>query len=338
MITRDQFEVAVAAARLAPSTHNTQPARYELAADGAILVCADLTRHLPACDPEGRDLGVSCGAAAEGILLALAAHGLGARVEDLWLRDQAQALSGTRLAARITAGGAPDPRDADLAAVAPDRFTYRGTFAPVPDDLALALTLWADTHADVVLASDPADIAHLAALADTASVTILRDRAFRRELVDWMRLSPNHPRWSLDGMNLQALGMGRAEGMMAGLLMGGALYTLADRLGMAQALTGEAARTRSATAIALFCRPKIESPVTSGRAFYRIWLEITALGLVGWPMAAIGDDPDAAADTVARFAIPPGKRIVNTLRLGLPQRDPPSRARLDPADLVIRRT
>ena len=44
----------VATANLAPSVHNTQPARWHAASDGSILVMADLARHLSAGERTGR--------------------------------------------------------------------------------------------------------------------------------------------------------------------------------------------------------------------------------------------------------------------------------------------
>ena len=60
----------VTTANLAPSVHNTQPARWHAAADGSILIMADLARQLSVSDPSHRDMGVSCGAAVEGTVMA----------------------------------------------------------------------------------------------------------------------------------------------------------------------------------------------------------------------------------------------------------------------------
>jgi hypothetical protein len=54
-----QVELA-AFANQAPSVHNTQPARWHFADDGAIWILSDRSRHLEIGDPSQRDAGLSC--------------------------------------------------------------------------------------------------------------------------------------------------------------------------------------------------------------------------------------------------------------------------------------
>ncbi|MCW2522121.1 MAG: hypothetical protein JWO63_456, partial [Frankiales bacterium] len=63
---------AAARATLAPSIHNTQPWRWVVSPDRLDLY-ADSTRSVPAVDPTGRQLAISCGAALFGARVALAA-------------------------------------------------------------------------------------------------------------------------------------------------------------------------------------------------------------------------------------------------------------------------
>ncbi|MGH3769583.1 MAG: nitroreductase family protein, partial [Pseudonocardiaceae bacterium] len=63
------------AASLAPSLHNSQPWRFRVLPD-QVELHADLERSLPATDPEGRELRLSCGAALLNLRLALQAHGV----------------------------------------------------------------------------------------------------------------------------------------------------------------------------------------------------------------------------------------------------------------------
>ncbi|MFD9127274.1 hypothetical protein ACFV0G_21350, partial [Kitasatospora sp. NPDC059571] len=59
-----QLHTLAKAAGAAPSLHNTQPWRFEAAADGRTLaVYVDPARGLPLTDPDGRALHVSVGAA-----------------------------------------------------------------------------------------------------------------------------------------------------------------------------------------------------------------------------------------------------------------------------------
>jgi len=49
------------------------------------------------------------------------------------------------------------------------------------------------------------------------------------------------------------------------------------------------AKSSSAAAILLFCRPHGEDPLLTGRHFYRTWLEIDRAGLSACPTSALAD-------------------------------------------------
>ena len=61
-------------ATLAPSSHNTQPWKFKIAADN-IRIYPDLTRRIPAVDPDDRELWISLGSTL-GNLLAAASNAL----------------------------------------------------------------------------------------------------------------------------------------------------------------------------------------------------------------------------------------------------------------------
>ncbi|HEV7249539.1 MAG TPA: hypothetical protein VGN93_21420 [Shinella sp.] len=321
-----------ALANRAPSVHNTQPARFALDEEGRILLAADLSRHLGIGDPSGRDMGLSCGAALEGMVMALAARGIGVVVDDLWEADIRSWRPGYRLAARLTATGEAMP--SPLAEWTEKRFTWRGAFSVAAPDVIAGVERWAAEAEDVTFAGGPDALAVIAALNDDASLSVMRDRAFRDELVAWMRLSPAHPAYAFDGLNLDALCMGRLEGAVAGRVLASPLFDLADRLGLGKSLVAEAGKTRTAAACLLFHRPEGESPVVSGRAFYRFWLGFTRFGFAGWPMAVLADIPSASQALRQRFPLPPDHRLINVLRVG-PAPHALAKYRLPPHDLVL---
>lgn len=316
MIDTATLEAAVRRANLAPSVHNTQPARWRFEG-GALWVAADLSAALAVGDPEGRDAGLSCGAAVEATLLALGDLGLGAEVSDLWPACDTTTWAGHRMAARLALReGAVDP----LAGQLEKRFTWRAPFADqVPN-------LFGWSRADAVLVLDAPNRAWLADQNDWASLAIMRDKAFRRELLGWMRLSSGHPRYVYDGLSRESLMMDKATARAARWALS-PFWRVLDLLGQTKGLTAEGAATRSAPVIACFHRPLDESPVTSGRAYLRLCLEAANLGFAGWPMAALSDHPDTRGAICDAFAIGADRRLVQVIRFGVPTGTAPPRAR-----------
>jgi hypothetical protein len=71
----------IEAANRAPSVHNIQPTRFRIDDERTITLLEDTSRRLFVGDPEGKDNQKSLGAALEGLMLALAARGLGGEIE-----------------------------------------------------------------------------------------------------------------------------------------------------------------------------------------------------------------------------------------------------------------
>jgi len=324
-VDRADFEAVVSQAMLAPSAHNTQPARWALR-DGGIEIFADLSRRLPVGDPDDRDLNVSCGAAVEGTVLALAARGFGANVT----LSEVTGTGALQPIARVVPEGAANPKDAKLAGEVTKRLTHRSGFTPAPK---AAFQDWTAAH--MTLVTERGQIDWLAKQIDIASARVMRPRAFRAELLHWMRLRVDDPNYHSDGLNRQVLAMDAVSARLAPTILRGRLYDVLSVLGLGPMLSGEAARSRGASAIALFHWPADNSMVEAGRAFYRSWLQATARGLVGWPAAALADDP-ATRDAVSmRFGLPGDRVLFNAVRLGVANNATPSRARLSLHDVIV---
>ena len=321
MIARQVIDGIVQRATLAPSVHNTQPARW-LIGDTAVTVYCDTRVAVPVADPDSFSAGLSCGAAVEAFCLAAAAEGLACAVDDLWTTEPDAKL---RPAAHITLTQAP--ADHALHDRLEARFTWRGLFDPAPDGL------FGWTRADALLVTDQASQDWLAAANDWASWQIMQNRDFRLELLSWMRLTPRHPRSDIDGMNRATMGMSARDARLAGWALG-PLWPVLHILGRTQALTAEAVATRSAGVVAVFHRPAGESPITTGRAYLRLWLEATSLGMAGWPMAALADHTATRADICVRYGIASDRRLVQCIRFGRATGPQPPRARR-PLDQVL---
>lgn len=320
------FTAVVDQAKLAPSAHNTQPARWALRNDGAIAIWADLGRRLPVGDPTDRDLMVSCGAAVEATVLALAQHGFGAQVQRFSGPDQGS----LRPVATVTSGGRADSDDVALAAHIGGRLTHRLGFRKsgmvVIDGLA---------GGPVTLVKDPADIGWLSEQIDVASVQIMQDAQFRAELLMWMRLSQRDAGYHRDGLNRDALALDRLTAFATRPVLGTRVYKWLSALGLGPALSGEASKSRTSTAILLFHWPKSGDIVDAGRMFYRTWLQAAALGLAGWPAAALADEPQTTAAIARRFDLPSDHLLFNALRVGMPNAKTPTNTRLPTSELIV---
>lgn len=321
----DVIRTVVADAICAPNVHNIQPARWRFSVDEVILY-QDSRRRLPAGDPTGRDSAVSLGAAAEGLAIALSAHGLGLEAMSDRLPDEAPLRFIRRF--RLVARRAADPLGAQLSR----RYSHRGDFVPVtPDDRDAAQGL---AGSDLAVIGESGDMARTARLYDEASLRFFRDTAFRAELVSWMRLSRTHPRWALDGLNAEAMALSPVEAMGAGFVLKPRVFPVLDAVGLAGPLTGEASRVTGSAAVLVFHRPVDEDPFETGRLFHRRWLEVVAAGFQGAVMAALADDPVASAALAEMNGLEASRRIITTWRIGRVTGAPPARARL-PVDEVL---
>lgn len=321
----DWHEV-VAEANLAPSVHNTQPTRWQVEGD-LLHLSLEQTRLLTIGDPERRDARFSLGAAWQGTRLALQAQGLDLAEAGREHDDASdRCITGQVLPAAET----PLPKFAT-----DGRVTWRGGFVQASDAACRHLQRISDAAEGATLITEVSDIAHIADLNDAASHDVFRDTAYRSELLSWMRLSRSNPRWAIDGLNAQSLGLSRVEGWGANIALRKPVFDLLDAVGIAGSLIGEADKTLTATGILLFHRPRDEDPLDSGGHYYLLLLALASAGFATWPMAVLADHPDTRQDLERRFNLPDDHRLRTALRVGaMPPKARPGRARLPVADLL----
>ena len=323
MVDRAQLEAIVDRARLAPSVHNVQPTRWSLDPAGRILLLDRPDIRLPVADPDGRDIGISHGAALEGTLLALATLGWAGHLESM---DGALAVI-RAVPDTVIPSPMPEIRS---------RATWRDIFEPVPD--TAALDRLEHERADLALVRAKSHIDRIATLADDASMHFLRDAAHRRELIRWMRLTRSHPDWSRDGLNAEAMALKPLEARVAKLVLG-PLFGALDSVGLARRLLSEREKTTSASAVALFHRPKGESAMDTGRAFYSAWLAMERHGLAACPMSVLADWNETNRMLASEHRLPTDRALIGVFRLGTrPRSSSADHVRQQPGDLILSTT
>ncbi len=321
MIDKGIFESCVQRAGLAPTVHNTQPARWTQDGEVLSLFC-DTNVGLTIGDPIGRDAALSCGAVLEGMVLALSAHAVEAQVR--YTGHNTAPGQGLVAVAHLTLSeGGEDVLHPQLE----KRFTWRGPFVDEP----AALFGW--TRSDARLVTDQTGKDWLADANDWASLDIMQNARFRRELVSWMRLSERHPRSGLDGMDRASMLMSENEARLAPYVLT-KFWKVMNAFGMTKNVVSEAGVTAATPVIAIFHRDIHENPVETGRAYLRMCLEATSLGFAGWPMAALSDHEKTNEATRDRFGIPSDRRLVQVVRFGKPRGDAPPRARRPLAEVL----
>jgi nitroreductase len=174
---------AVAAATLAPSSHNTQPWRFRIR-DGQLELRADLTRGLDVIDPDRRQLAMSCGCALFNARLVIRGGGFDDEVEEV--PDPGD----PSLMARLRCGipRAPTERERALIAAIPHRHTNRRPFLvrPVAQTITDALAVDAHDQRAWMVRATPDQKRELGRLVAEADRAQLADPAFCEELSRWL--------------------------------------------------------------------------------------------------------------------------------------------------------
>ncbi|MET8368982.1 hypothetical protein ABZU42_04535 [Micromonospora profundi] len=293
----EQLRANEAICNRAPSAHNTQPWRPEYHAD-RIVIDVDAARSLPDSDPTGRDLALGIGAFVETCLIVSAELGL-----------SVTAAPGPQLIPAADRYRTPFTI-ADVEA----RRVARGPYEPGYVD------------ADVIAELEPG-IAHVATR-DLAPDLEVADRwmfgtpAVAVELRDWLRLSPRHPRYHLDGLTDRALALSRSEAWALSTAL--RAYPAARRLGLAALLAASGRGLLRYDGSILVLLADGDDRIAAGRRLLRTWLTLARHGLAVHPLSQLIDCPA----TAARLAEQVGGTPLAVFRVGRPRTEPVRSARL----------
>ncbi|WP_338122697.1 Acg family FMN-binding oxidoreductase [Bradyrhizobium yuanmingense] len=250
-------------ATLAANSHNTQPWIFS-ARGNEITIAPDFSRHCPAVDPDDHHLFVSLGCAAENLILAASTLG--------WRADPV--VDGDRIV--ITLDEAP-PAPSALTEAIPVRQCTRAAFdgkPSAPDILRQLENACREPGVATILITERAGMAEVTDYVLEGNSAQMRDKAFMRELVSWIRFNEAEALATMDGLFAPASGNPALPSWVARPLLklffteSGENKKYREQLGSSAGVVVLAAD-----------RSDTSHWIAVGRACQRFGLQATALGL-----------------------------------------------------------
>ncbi|MEU0572747.1 hypothetical protein ABZ297_46090, partial [Nonomuraea sp. NPDC005983] len=157
----------------------------------------------------------------------------------------------------------------------------------------------------------------LAGLLHAADLSQFRDPDVTRELRDWLRLTPRHPRYRLDGLTDQALALSgtKAFGLRASL----ALYPALRGLGLPKALAAAARGLLDYDGDVLVLIGPVAEQVEAGRVLMRNWLTLSGLGYSAHPISQVIDCAETRQALADRLGVADPLTLLHVARVGRPK-------------------
>lgn len=175
----DTLRSALSLAVRAPSVHNSQPWRWRVGSHSLHLY-ANPDRHLASTDPDRRDFMLSCGAALNHCVIALAALGWQSKIHRFPNPSDLTHVASIELQRHT-----PAELDVTLAAAIPRRRTdrrYFSSWAVPPGDIALMAARAARAGVTMLRIDD---VSGLKSVVTQAARQHAHDRAYLTELAAW---------------------------------------------------------------------------------------------------------------------------------------------------------
>jgi hypothetical protein len=290
---RDAWEGLLADARWAPSPHNGQQWRLRPTSPSRAQLLCDPSRLVPAIDPQGAFSMVGIGAFVETLAVVARAGGL-----DLALTNVAAPPSHERAGPAPVADLELVPGGSDHLTIdlihrrRTSRLAYDGR--PVDARLSDRLNRESSRFGHRTEASSEPDLVRWALDLDGRFLLRdLRDAAALKELAEWLRYSHRSAARSGDGFSPATMDV--PGWMLWALAHSGPLLRLPPSAAIVRRL--HAASVRGTATVAWLAGP-FATPsdwISAGRAFARVWLEMTAEGIYLQPLGSIIDAPSVHA-------------------------------------------
>lgn len=256
----------VRAGTLGANSHNTQPWRF-IVSDKAISIGPDFSRRCPAVDPDDHHLFASLGCAFENMVQSAAAFGFKAQVRF-------EATNRDRVTIALDRG---TPTSNNLA----DAITMRQCTRAAYDGKALSTehlnklaTAGAVEGVECLMVTDRSRMDAVLDYVIQGNSMQMRDAAFMRELIHWIRFNDMMAIEHLDGLAARSFGKLSLPAWLAKPLLP---FVMTEK--------GEndkyAKHVRSSAGIAVFVASTNDKAgwIAAGRAYQRFALQATALGI-----------------------------------------------------------
>ena len=271
-------------ATLAPSSHNTQCWKFAL--DGqSITILPDLSRRCPVVDPDDHHIFVSLGCAAENLVQAAHALGLGCEVRFDAGRDA------------VVISMSPSPAVVSpLFRAIPERQCTRGDYdgKPLsPQDLSLLERAAGGGEVRMLLLTDKTAVAKVLDFVVQGNTAQLGDTAFVRELKSWIRFSSSHAVERGDGLFGKSSGNPTLPSWLGNLMFDFVVTAKSENEKYTRQL-------RNSAGVAVFAAARDDKAhwVEVGRAYERFALQGTVIGVrnahVNMPVELAGLRPQFA--------------------------------------------
>jgi nitroreductase len=271
------------AAILAANPHDTQPWLFQ-AAGGSITVLADRSRHLGSFDPFRREMHLGVGCAIENLMRAAAVYGFSMNVIVQGGKLTPNPKPDPIKAAHLWLDAGTPSRDPLFEAI-PDRHTNRGRYLERPvktEDLLKLADLVSDSEVRVAFLTDAHARKELGAAIVSATEQIISDYEMSQDSARWFRTGRREVDAHRDGINIDSSGLSPLMAAGAKILPDQDAAS-ADKywLGM----TRDVQTVAPALGIMLVRdRLQMGSAVAAGRAWQRLHLAATTMGIAAQPL------------------------------------------------------
>lgn len=191
----EQLQFLVKFAILAPSSHNSQPWKFQIARN-RIYLLPDFERALPHSDQNHRQLFISLGCALENLLVAADYYGF----ETSWAYQEtnhAIEVSFNRVREHTNNG-------THLIFAIPKRHTNRNKYAEkLPDESFLEkLKSYSTANNQILFVRDKEAKNNIAEIVGEALIAAMDDKLFRKELSEYLKSNITHSSVGMPGFGL----------------------------------------------------------------------------------------------------------------------------------------